>query len=456
MNSGAVLTLAVLLGACTVGPDYARPATAVPAAYKEAGPWQPAQPLDGLPRGAWWLVFHDPGLDVLAAQIAPANQSIAAAAARSVAARALVQAARAGSWPQAGITASATRRGEPSATSLLLSANAAWEPDVWGRIRRGVEASEANADASAADLAAATLSLQADLAIDYFALRTQDAQSALMRQVIADYQRSLDLTRSLFATGMVSRADVLLAETQLRAAEVQAIELGVQRALLEHAIAVLTGQPPSALSLPPIPLDSAPPAIPPAQPSTLLQRRPDIAAAERRMAAANAEVGVATAAFYPAITLGASGGFSGASLATLLDWPGRVWSLGTGLSATLLDGGLRTAQRDAARATYDATVADYRQIVLAGFQEVEDGLATLRILEREAAAQIAADQAARRSLAVALTDYSAGIVSYFNVITAQTAAKNTARGLQDVAGRRMAASVQLIRALGGAWESPSR
>ncbi len=400
MNKSVFLLLATVLAGCQVGPDYIRPAIDAPEAYKESGPWQRARPADDVPTGAWWLVFHEPMLDTLAAMVVPANQDVAAAAARFAGSRALVRAARAGAVPQVGATADARRgrAGGRAATSLQIAADASWELDLWGRISRGVEASEAAAEASAGDLAALSLSLQAELAAEYFALRTLDAQSALMRQVIADYQRALGLTRSLFGTGMVSQADVLLAETQLRSAEAQAIDLGVQRAVLEHAIAVLVGLPPSSLSIAAMPLDAVPPAIPPTQPATLLQRRPDIAAAERRMAAANAQIGVATAAFYPAITLGASGGFAGASLATLLSWPARVWSLGTGAAQTVFDGGLRTAQRDAARANYDASVADYRQTVLTGLQEVEDNLATLRILEAEAVAQNAAVDAAQRSL----------------------------------------------------------
>jgi NodT family efflux transporter outer membrane factor (OMF) lipoprotein len=332
---------------------------------------------------------------------------------------------------------------------------ASWAPDVWGSISRAVEANEASAQASAGDLEAARLSAQATLAQSYFQMRVLDAQQLLLEDTIAAYEKSLKLVQNQYAAGIVAKADVVQATTQIRTTRAQAIDLGVQRATLEHAIALLVGKPPSALSIPRSPLTTAVPPIPAAVPSTLLERRPDIAAAERRMAQANAQIGVAKAAFFPALTLSASGGYQSATMADWLTLPSRYWSLPVSIVQTLFDGGLRRAQTAQAIAAYDANVASYRQTVLTGFQQVEDNLAALRILEEEAEVQGEAVKLAEQSLALALNQYRAGTVNYLNVVVAQATALASQTSAVSILGRRMSASVQLITALGGSWHEPS-
>jgi len=329
--------------------------------------------------------------------------------------------------------------------------DAAWEPDLWGRIRRGVEASQAGAQASAADLAAVTLSSQAELAGDYLQLRVLDAQKQLLDATTAVYRRSLELTNNRYAAGVVAKSDVLQAETQLKSTAAQAIDLGVQRSQLEHAIALLIGKAPAAFSLPSTSLATAIPAIPAGLPSGLLERRPDIASSERRMAAANAQIGIARAAYFPTIRLSAAAGFEAASLATWFAWPSRFWSVGPAVSAALFDGGLRRAQSDQARAAYDAALAEYRETVLTGFQEVEDNLAALRILEEEALVQDQAVQAAQQVVNITTNQYQAGTVAYLNVLVAQSTALANERTALGLVGRRLVASVLLIKALGGGW-----
>ncbi|QEM70191.1 efflux transporter outer membrane subunit [Geobacter sp. FeAm09] len=453
----------MLLAGCTVGPNYVRPEAVpvMPAAYKEVNGWKTAQPGDVTITGAWWQVFNDPQLNALEEQVAVSNQNVLAAEASFRQARALIQSARAGYYPTVSVGASATRAHTSSTigssaktnTTYTLPVDISWEADIWGRVRRSVEASSASAQASEADLAALRLSAQAQLAQAYFQLRTQDAQKAFLDTTVAYYRKTLELTRNRYVGGVVAKADVLQAETQLKSTLAQAIDLGVQRAQYEHAIALLIGKPASDFSLPAAPLAAVPPAIPLGVPSLLLERRPDIAAAERRMAAANAQIGVAEAAWYPSITLSASGGLETTSFSRWLSWPSRFWSVGPAVSETLFDGGLRSAQNDQARATYDADVATYRQTVLTGFQEVEDNLAELRILEEEARVQDEAVQAARQSVAAAENQYKAGITSYLSVLTAQTAEVTNKRSAIDIAGRRMTASVLLIKALGGGWDA---
>lgn len=466
----------ISLTGCTVGPDYVKPTAETPPSYKESegAGWKVAQPKDDIKRGAWWEIFGDSSLNSLEEQVRISNQNIAAAEAQYRQARALVQGARSAYFPTAAADASFTRSrrglsgnstgssasGAAAKTSstvsdFLLSGNASWEPDIWGKVRRSVEASEANAQASAADLESLTLSVQSELAQDYFQLQTLDAQKQLFDATVQAYQKFLDMTKNRYTSGVASKADVLQAETQLRTAQAQSIDIGVQRAQLEHAIALLTGKPASVFSIPVSPLSAVPPAIPVGLPSELLERRPDIAAAERRAAAANAQIGVALAAYYPNITLNASGGLESSHLAKWLTWPNRVWSVGTNVLETVFDGGLRASLTEQARAAYDANVASYRQTVLTGFQEVEDNLAALRILEEEAVAQDAAVKAARQSVTFSTNQYKAGIISYLDVVTVQTIALNNERTYIDIAGRRMAASVLLIRALGGGWETHS-
>jgi NodT family efflux transporter outer membrane factor (OMF) lipoprotein len=326
-----------------------------------------------------------------------------------------------------------------------------WELDVWGRIRRSVESSQASAQASAADLEAARLSTQTELAQDYFQMRALDAQQQLLDETVTAFEKSLGLTKNRYTSGVASRADVLQAETQLKTTQAQSIDVGVQRAQLEHAIALLTGKPAAAVSIPVAPLTTAPPSIPAGVPSELLERRPDVAAAERQVAAANAQIGVAQSAFFPTVTLSATGGFENSGLSKWLSWASRFWSAGVAISQTLFDGGLRRSQVEQARAAYDASVAMYRQTVLTGFQEVEDNLAALRILENEAQAQEEAVTAAQQSLIVTTNQYKAGIVSYLNVVVAQTAALSNQRTAVDILDRRLNATVLLIKGLGGGW-----
>jgi NodT family efflux transporter outer membrane factor (OMF) lipoprotein len=334
-----------------------------------------------------------------------------------------------------------------------VSGNASWEPDIWGKVRRTVEANEASAQASAADLASIRLSAQTALAQDYFQLCALDAQKKLFAATVSAYQRFLDLTKNRYAGGVASKADVLQADTQLKTTQAQAIALGVQRAQLEHAIAMLIGKSASVFSIPETPLSLTPPTIPVSVPSVLLERRPDIAAAERLAAAANAQIGVAEAAYYPNISLTATGGFEGSQLSNWLIWPNRLWSIGAAAAETVFDAGLRSAQTAQARAAYDASVASYRQAVLTGFQEVEDNLAALRLLEEEAMAQDEAVKSARQSLQVSINQYKAGTISALNIITVQTIALNDEQTAVGIAGQRMTASVLLISALGGGWDT---
>lgn len=458
--------LAVALAACTVGPDYARPAAPVPAQYRELDGWQRAQPDDVRLRGDWWTIYGDAELDRLVRAAEVSNQTLAAAEAGWRQARALARQAEAGLYPVVGVSAAVTRARTSGAGSTAsgaartgsqfsLPVDVTWEADLWGRLRRGVEAGAATAEASAADLEAARLSVRAELVQDYLALRTLDARRRLLSDTVAAYERSLQMTRNRHAAGVASGAEVAQAETQLESTRAQALELDASRATLEHAIAALCGLPPAALT---IAVRSAPlpaiPTLPAGLPSALLERRPDIAAAERRVAAANAGIGIAEAAYYPDLSFSASAGFEAASLAKWISAPARVWALGPQLALTLFDGGARAAQVEAAGAAWDAAVANYRQTVLTGFQEVEDALATLRILAAEAEVQQAAVVAARRSLALTLNQYRAGTLAYLGVVIVQAQALAAESSALDVQGRRLAASVALIRALGGGWQAP--
>jgi NodT family efflux transporter outer membrane factor (OMF) lipoprotein len=474
--------LLVLGSACTVGPDYVRPSMWSPDSYKEIDGWKFAHPRDDLARGPWWEIFADPQLNALEARVSISNQNLAVSEAQYREARALVREARAAYFPTVTLGLGYTRSrqsttfvfgstgGSSSGTSASSSTSTgtsrssggaqsdfqlgldfSWELDVWGRIRRGVESNRAAAQASAGDLEAARLSFQAELAQDYFQLRTLDAQKQLLDETVSAFERFLRLTQDRFRSGVASQADVVQAETQLKTTQAQAIDVGVQRAQLEHAIAILMGQAPSTFTLPPAPLAATPPAIPVGVPSELLERRPDIAAAERRVAAANAQIGVAVAAFYPTITLNASSGFESSSLAQWFTAASHFWSVGPGISQTVFDGGLRHAQTDAARAAYDATVATYRQTVLSSFQTVEDNLAALRILEQENGVQDDAVKAAKKSVDLTTDQYKAGTVDYLNVITVQTIALTDEVTAIQIRGRRMAAAVLLVQALGGGW-----
>ncbi len=449
--------VAVLVTGCTVGPDYVRPSIVAPDAYKEtAAGWKVAQPQADQLRGAWWEMFGDPQLNALEEQVDISNQNIAAAEAQYREAVALVKEARAAYYPTVSIGVGVSRTRQPGTKTVndyTLPINASWEPDVWGRIRRTVEENQANAQASAADLEAARLSARTTLAQDYFLLRTQDVQQQLLDATVAAFERSVKLTQNQYDAGVASRADVLQAQTLLETTRAQAVDVGIQRAQFEHAIAVLVGQAASTFSLPPASLPATPPDVPPGVPSELLERRPDVAAAERSVAAANAAIGVAQAAYFPTIILSAEGGLQSSSLARWFTWPMRFWSVGGTISETVYDAGLRRAQTDQARAAHDASVAAYRETVLAAFQAVEDNLAALRLLAEEAKVQDGAVDLAKRTVVVITNQYKAGTVNYLNVVTAQTTALADERTAIGIRGSRMTSSVLLISALGGGWDT---
>ena len=461
---------AALFAGCAVGPDYHRPSAPAPASYKEtpAG-WKVAEPLDEADRGPWWSIYGDARLTALIDQLNTNNQTIAQYAAAYRQARALVGEARAAYFPTLGLSASASRSGQrlssgggtlgttSSATRVgnvfSTSVDASWEPDLWGKVSRTVSAQQAGQQGAAADLANARLSAQATLAQTYFQLRALDATQKLLDDTVAAYAQSLKLTQNQYAQGVAARSDVIQAQTQLQSAQAAAIDNGVARAQDEHAIAALVGQPASTFSIPPIPLDAEPPAVPVGVPSALLERRPDIAAAERRAAAANEQIGVAMSAYFPSLTLSAQGGFQSSVLSQLFTLPSRFWTVGPQLAATLFDGGLRHAQTQAARAAYDQQVATYRQAVLGAFQEVEDALAAQRILAQEIVVEREAVASAQQALAIVTNEYKAGTVGYVNVLTAQTTAFSAEQKLATLAGQRMVSSVGLVKALGGGWNT---
>ncbi len=463
----------VLFKGCDKAPKYAKPPVATPPAYKEIAPdafketddWKFAHPNDAVIRGKWWELFNDPQLNGLEDQANTANQNIALADANFRAARAIVKESRSQYFPtvttspsiivsrQSGAATHSNVSPGRQSVNYSLPFDATWEPDFWGRIRNTVVASASEAQASAADLQNVRLSVEAELAFDYYQLRSQDAEKALLDASITAYQQQLELTRVRFQTGIASDEDVAQAETQLEATQAQATDLGIARAQLEHAIALLTGQPASTFSLPAAPSGEKPPAIPVGLPSQLLERRPDIAAAERRVAEANADIGVTKAAFFPSLVLGATGGFESTSIASWFTWPARFFSLGPTLSQTLFDKGRRKAATEVSRAQYDATVASYRNTVLTSFQEVEDNLAALRILSHELDQQNEAVASAQRALTLSNERYKSGIDSYLNVITAQTALLNNQRTVVNLRTQQMTASVELIKALGGGWNA---
>jgi NodT family efflux transporter outer membrane factor (OMF) lipoprotein len=457
----ALLSLAILAG-CAVGPDYSRPQADTTPAYKEQPPesWKTAEPKTADATHPWWQLYGDSTLDDLITRANAANQDIHQAEAQYRQARALADAARAGFWPTVtgGVGAGRDRTNTTTTklgNSYSAGLDASWEPDIWGLVRRSVEAGNADTQASAADLAGARLSIQAALAQDYLQLRVTDLLKDLYARTIAAYTRSLELTQRQYSAGVTLRSDVALAQAQLKTAEAEGIDLDAQRNQLEHAIAILTGRPPASFTLAPVPAQQTwqmhLPAIAAGLPSQLLERRPDIAGAERRVAAANANIGVARAAYYPALLLSASGGFDGGGFAQWFNTPSRVWSLGASLAQTLFDGGLRRARDQQAVAAYDATVAQYKQTVLGGFQEVEDNLSTLRVLEHEITAQDEAVQASRLSERLALAQYRAGTVTYLNVVTAQALTLNNERTAVQLLGRQRVASVALVKAIGGGW-----
>ena len=451
-----IAPLAVLLAGCMIGPDYERPEAPVPQVYKEDG-WKTAQPDDARDRGAWWAVYNDAVLDQLESQVEISNQTLKGAEAAYAQAAAVARAAHAGLFPTASLAPSFTRGSTKAGTkaavanSYDLSTSASWDLDVWGKIRRTVESDVATAQASAGDLASAKLLAQSQLATDYFELRIEDELKALLTEAVGAYGKSLKITQNQYRAGVASKADVAQAETQLKATQASLINVDVLRAQLEHAIAVLIGKPPAEFSITPLQLNATVPVAPTDVPSTLLERRPDIAAAERRVAAANANIGAAMAAFYPDISLSAAFGYANASGAGLFQAANRVWSFGPQMSQILFDGGLRSAQTDEARAEWDQSVATYRQTVLTAFQQVEDNLVALSVLQRQSAVQADAVTSARQAERLILNQYKAGTVAYTSVVTAQTAALTDEEGQLTILENQLVASVALIQALGGGW-----
>lgn len=476
-----ILGLTAVVTGCNFAPKYTRPQVETPAAFKEGSPtniWKLAQPGDAIIRSNWWVSFHDQELDSLEDQVAVSNQTVAAAVASLLEARAVVRETEAQLWPTLAADPSVTRSRssanlanefansstgtgtQPVGTTRNLTTtlyqlplDASWQPDLWGRIRNSVKANSAEAQATAADLENTKLAAQGELAVDYFQLRGQDTLEQLFKDTVAAYQHSYDLEKVLFKTGIASDQDVAQAETQLETAQAQETNLEIMRAQLEHAIAMLTGRPAAVISVPRVSINSNPPQIPSGVPSQLLQRRPDVAAAERRVAEANAQIGVARAAYFPNITLSASGGFESVATDTLLDWPSRFWSIGANASETIFDAGARSATLAQYHAAYDNAVANYRQTVLTAFEQVEDDLAALRILDQEIQQQEVAVKSSARYLSLAEDRYKLGIDSYLNVITAQTTLLSNRQTLTSLYTQHLTAAVQLIEALGGGWDA---
>lgn len=450
------LAALLLLTACSTTPPYQPPATAVPATFKETGLWQAANPQAATVPDDWWLLFNDPVLNRLQAQVGQ-NQNLLASAAQIRVAQAALGNSRAALSPTLGAGLAATRSASPTSpagNSVALTGNASWELDLWGRLSGAVSGNQARVQASQDDLAAARLSLQATVAQTYFSLRATEAQSALLERSVQAYLRSLQLTQNRYQGGVASANDVAQAQTQLKTTSAQRIESDSSRAQLEHALAVLLGMAPSAFSLPRTAMLPATPEIPDQLPARLLERRPDIAAAERRVAAAYAQIGVAQAAFFPAFTLSASTGYKGSSLANLVNAPNLLWSVGPALALAAFDGGLRQSTVDSARASTDAATASYRQTVLTALQEVEDNLVVAGSLQQEAVLQAESLAAANRSLEIVKNQYQSGTVSYLNVVMAQATTLSSERSLLDVQNRRLAATNQLLKNIAGRWDAP--
>jgi NodT family efflux transporter outer membrane factor (OMF) lipoprotein len=471
-----MLTLLLFVSGCKVGPNYKTPNTAMAPSFKEEAAetpppsepgvgWKRAQPSDDKIRSKWWEPYNDPQLNTLEERVIVSNQNLKAALAQYTQALATVKQFRANYYPNLSITPSYSRtsvsanrpfgvptKGNPY-TDLVVSGSATWEPDLWGNIRRTVQQARANAQASAADLANVQLSLQSELAMDYFELRGLDTQKQLLDDTIQQYRRFLQLTESRFRGGVATDADVAQAQTQLDQTIAQDIDVGVARAQFEHAIATLSGQPASSFSIAPAPLTLALPTFPVGVPSEMLERRPDVAGAERRAAAANEQIGIAIAAYYPQVSLGGSGGFESSRPGNLFQGPSALWSLGGSATELLFDAGRRHAITVEARAAYDAQVANYRQTVLQSFQDVEDQLAALNILNQEAAVQQRTVADAERSLQITTNQYKGGVTIYLQVITAQAIELSNRRTAADITTRQFAASVQLVKALGGGWDN---
>ena len=457
------LMLAVLITGCAIGPNYQRPATPDVSSFKEAQGWVPAAPADALERGPWWQLFGDPVLDQLAARVQVSNQNVAAAVAAYAQARALVREQRASLFPSVGLDGGVSRSRSSGNTATgasgrvgnnyQLSIGGSWEPDVWGRLGLVVDSASAGAQASAADLASATLSAQGELAANYFSLRQTDAQKTLLEATLAGFQRAFEITQNRYTAGVVAKTDVLQAQTQLANARADNAGLVRQRAQLEHAIAVLIGEAPGNFSLPPVAWKPSVPDIPVGLPSTLLQRRPDIASAERRVAAANAQIGIARSAYYPSFSLGASAGTSASRVADLFSAPSLLWSLGLSAAQVLFDAGANSARVDRASASHEQAVARYRQTVLVAFADVENQLAATRVLLTQQDLRRQASEAADQVEQQVLNRYRAGQVGFTEVITAQATALSARRALVQVMADRQTTAAALIQSLGGGWQA---
>ena len=454
----------LLIGGCSVGPKYSKPTTQIPPAYKENANWKTAQPSDQAQKGNWWEIFQDPQLNALEEKVNVSNQSLRAAVDRYQEARDVLRETRSSLFPlvNAAVTGSQNRQSRNKAlfggtapvnySDLVLSGDVSYEADVWGSVRRSVQSSRALAQASAADLETIRLSLHAELALDYLTLRGLDAQKQLFDTNVDAFDKALQLTESRFQGGVASREDVDLAATQLEQTRAEDIDITSARDQFEHAVAVLIGQPASSFSLDPAPSPAIPPVPPPGLPSELLERRPDIAEAERRVASANEQVGIARAAFFPTVTLGLVGGFESGRFPNWLTGPSAIWSIGASAAETVFDAGRRRAVSDQAIASYDELVADYQQTVLTSFQEVEDSLSDLRVLDEEAKTQDAAVAAANRALEQSTNRYKGGLDTYLTVITAQSAALANERTAVSLLTRRLTSTVLLVKALGGGWD----
>ncbi len=451
---GLLLASVALAAGCAVGPDYKRPAIAVADSYKEQVGWKPSEPGDILNSGPWWQIYHDEVLNQLEQQVEVSNENIKAAAAAVEQSLALVQQAQAGFWPTVTANASKNRTGAGTAgpqSTDRLGASASLNVDLWGQLRRTNESNKASAQVSVAALAAVRLTEQALLASTYFQLRAQDRLQGLLDDTVADQEQSLKITESRFKFGVVSKADVVTARTQLLTSQSQQANAAIKRAQLEHAIAVLVGKQPAAFALGPAAMPTLVPTVPAGVPSTLLERRPDIAEAERRVEAANAQIGVAKAAYFPSLTLSGSDNYSHSGLENLVSTSNRVWAFGPSLAETLFDGGLRTARTAQARAAFEASVDNYRQTVLTGFQQVEDAVVTLRVLEKQAVISEAAVAAAREAEALVLSQYKGGTVQYISVISSQTTRLNSEVSALTILLDRLTSSVSMIQAVGGGW-----
>ena len=455
----------VLIDGCSVGPKYTKPTTQIPPAYKETGSWKSAEPSDEARKGKWWEIFQDPQLNALEEQLTVSNQTLRAAADRFQEARDALRATRSAQYPLVTVNAATTYQRQSNTRALkgatsptyyvdyLLAGDVSYEPDVWGRVRMVVQSSRTQAQATAADLETVRLSLHAELALDYLTLRGLDAQKQLFDSNVTAFEKALDLTQSRFQGGVASREDVELATTQLEQTRAQDIDITSARDQFEHAVAVLVGQPASTFQLPPVARMQATPPIPPTGlPSELLERRPDIAAAERRVAAANVQIGLAREAYFPTFMLGLVAGFESGKFTSWLTGPSTLWTLGATALETAYDAGKRRAISDQTKATYDEMAADYQQTVLSAFQEVEDSLSDLRVLEEESKTQDAAVAAANRSLEQSTNRYKGGLDNYLTVITAQTAVLTNERTAVSLLTRRMTSTVLLVKALGGGWD----